>query len=273
MSDDDKKRKLPVVTVNKLPSKVEDYQVPLPRQQGVVASTITGFQARASTKSIDRITENINARTRSVEAGIGLMRTLGRAQDINNILCEDQAQRDEDRAATAHARNEADRRRQRDIDMRDKDDEIARLRKEVELAQARNDAIYHARRAAATDATKDMFIESARHKVGTETVMREIKYLTVQQAIAKRRAERTSSSGGPQDPELVKLLDEEIANAAKSGEPAVVMQRLQDLKQHATTSEVLLVAVRNAIAEATARGDPTELTLRLSDIYGGFTDP
>lgn len=273
MSDDDKTRRLPVVTANKLPAKTEDYQVPLPRRQGVVASTITGFQARAATKSIDRVAESINAQTRAVEAGIGLMRTLGRAHDINNILGEDQAQRDEDRAASAHARDEADRRRQRDIDMRDKDDEIARLRKEVELAQARNDAIYHARRAAAADATKDLFIESARYKVGTETVMREIKHLTVQQAIAKRRAERTSTASSSLDPELVTLIDEEIADSTNQGEPHVVVRGLQDLKSHATTREALVDAVREALAKATNRGDPTELITRLSAIYSAFTDP
>lgn len=270
MSDEDPKRKLPVVQRPKLPTTTKDPQAIVARPQGIFSATFTGLQARVTAGSYRDRADQANAQAQAVESGINLVRTLGRAYDLPNTLAEDQAQRDEDRAIAQHQREEAAWRRMRDAAARDKDDEISRLRKEAELSQARSDTIYHARRAEAAEVTKDFYVNGTRHKVGTETVMREIKHLTAQQAIERRRAERSATSPVALDPNLVALLDEEIDDARHKGEPAIVLQRLTELKVQAIDPENLMRAVGAALVSAADRGDPVEVVTRLASIHSAF---
>ncbi len=121
-----------------MPAK-RDAQPMVPKVGGVVDAALTGWRASAAAKTYRNIGDALDATKGAVSSGIDLKRELDRLGDLDNILDEDQAQRD-------HARWEADRARKAARVQADYDDQLRVHRNEAELSQAKTDALYHQRR-------------------------------------------------------------------------------------------------------------------------------
>jgi hypothetical protein len=280
MSDEDdrdghKVSKLPAVQdTAKVPA--SRYDAGVPRVAGGVDAALTGWRARAAARSYGDIKQALAATDGAVQAGIALKRTLGALADLDATLDDDQAERDEDRAARAHAREQAARQRQRDVAARDYEDQKAIWAQEKELADLHDQAIFAQRRLEAALKTKDLYVEGTVAKVATEGNARAIKHITSAEALARRQQQitgRYETGRPPLDPDLVKLLDDDTKDATANREPVEVFLRLGKLRAAAQDETTFLAALDEQIRLAREAEEPWQVMQRLTAIRALFDEP
>lgn len=265
--DDDDDEKLPA-RKGKPPSVParSDGQPMVPKVGGVVDAAMTGWRARSAAKSYRDIRDALDATKGAVSSGIGLKRELDRLADLDNILDEDQKQRDHERWLAEQAR-EADR------VQAEPESEIRKWETKARLERAMNEAIHEERLRQGTEAIKDLLVEDTMHRIVARVLNNEGERLAAELGISSLRNRAAGNPANTVASEyLNKILDDEIKAAVEAREPSEVIIRLGNLKRHVEYADRLLAAIDEEIRKASEANEPYQVPVRLTNLKGRIDD-
>jgi len=198
---------------------------------GALSSAVTGFVSKMRTRALQEHAREIRALADTYQANSELAdsylnaeKAAQKLRDRDNIIAEDQRQRDEQRTQQDQHRWLNDRARKRERDRAAAEDAIAVALNDAAIERARDQALRAQQVRELTQAIKDLKTERGEHMFTAGARDAEGHRLTAEEILARRRA-ALGDTPTPTQPEVevsqaIATLEDELRNLQQRGASA-----------------------------------------------------
>jgi vacuolar-type H+-ATPase subunit I/STV1 len=198
---------------------------------GALASAVSGFVSKMRTRALEEHAREIRAlgdtyqaKAELAESYLNASKAAQKLRDGDNIVAEDQRQRNEHRTQDEHQRWLNDRARKRQRDRAAAEDAIAVALNDAAIERARDQALRAQQVREFTQAIKDLKTERGEHMFTAGALDAEGHRLTAEEILARRRAALGGAPAPPQPvdevSEAISTLEDELRNLQARGASA-----------------------------------------------------